>query len=72
MIRVPGAIILFSGTVVSIEERLRFAQEWTISMTDPVLGRTLQHTYRVELLATEVLNDGSATGDVARGAALTG
>jgi len=41
-------------------------------MTDPVLGRTLQHTYRVELLATEVLNDGSATGDVARGAALTG
>jgi len=41
-------------------------------MTDPVLGRSLEHTYQVELLAVEVLNDGSATGDVARGAALTG
>jgi hypothetical protein len=69
---VPGAIILFSGTVVSIEERLRFAEEWTITMTDPVLGRSLSHTYRVELLSVEVLNDGSATGDVAKGAALTG
>lgn len=72
VVEVPGAIILFSGTVVSIEERLRFAEQWTIRMTDPVLGRSLEHTYRVELLAVEVLNDGSATGDVARGAALTG
>jgi hypothetical protein len=72
VVHVPGAIILFSGTVVSIEERLRFAEEWTITMTDPVLGRSLSHTYRVELLSVEVLNDGSATGDVAKGAALTG
>jgi len=72
VVPVPGAIILFSGTVVSLEERLRFAEEWTLRMTDPVLGRTLEHTYRVEVLATEVLNDGSASGDVARGAALTG
>lgn len=72
VVPVPGAIILFSGTVVSLEERLRFGQEWTLRMTDPVLGRTLEHDYRVEVLATEVLNDGSASGDVARGVALTG
>lgn len=67
---VPGGVILFSGTVVSLEERLRFAEQWTLRMTDPVLDRRIEHTYRVTVLADEVLNDGSATGDVARGAAL--
>ena len=70
--KVPGAIILFSGTVVSIEEKLRFAESWTIKMIDPVLNRTIEHTYTVSVLAGEVLNDGSATGDIAKGEALTG
>ncbi len=67
VVHVPGAIVLFSGTVVTLEERLRFAEQWTIRMTDPVLGRALEHTYTVEVLASEVLNDGSHSGDVAKG-----
>jgi hypothetical protein len=69
---VDGAVILFSGTVVSIEETLRFAERWTITMTDPVLDRTIEHSYRVEVLAPEVLNDGSATRQVASAASLVG
>lgn len=69
---VDGAIILFSGTVVSLEEKLRFAESWTIRMIDPVLGRTLEHTYGVVVLAPEVLNDGSTGGDVASAADLVG
>jgi hypothetical protein len=72
VVRVPGANILFSGTVVSIGEKLRFAESWTIKMTDPVLNRVIEHTYTVDVLAREVLNDGSASGDVAKGEALTG
>jgi hypothetical protein len=41
-------------------------------MIDPVLNRTIEHTYTVSVLAGEVLNDGSSTGDIAKGAALTG
>lgn len=67
VVHVPGAIILFSGTVVTLEEKLRFAEKWTIRMSDPVLGREISHTYDIEVLATEVLNDGSASGDVAKG-----
>ena len=72
VVRVPGANILFSGTVVSIGEKLRFAESWTIKMTDPVLNRVIEHTYTVDVLAREVLNDGSASGDVAKGEARTG
>jgi hypothetical protein len=60
-----GAIAFLSGTVVSIEETLRFAEEWTLRLIDPVLDRTIEHTYRVEVLAGEVLNDGSVNGIVA-------
>jgi hypothetical protein len=67
VVPVPGAIILFSGTVVTLEEKLRFAEQWTLRMSDPVLGREIVHTYTVEVLAAEVLNDGSASGDVAKG-----
>jgi hypothetical protein len=72
VVRVAGPNILFSGTVVSIGEELRFAESWTIKMTDPILNRSIEHTYTVDVLGSEVLNDGSASGDVAKGAALTG
>lgn len=72
VVRVAGPNILFSGTVVSIGEELRFAESWTIKMTDPTLNRSIEHTYTVDVLGSEVLNDGSASGDVAKGAALTG
>jgi len=58
--------------VVSIEETLRFAQEWTIRLIDPVLDRVIEHTYRVDVLATEVLNDGSVDGGIVAGAAVAG
>jgi hypothetical protein len=67
VVHVPGAIVLFSGTVVTLEETLRFAEQWTLRMTDPVLNRELSFTYDIEVLANEVLNDGSASGDVAKG-----
>jgi hypothetical protein len=66
-----GAVAFLSGTVVSIEETLRFAEEWTLRLHDPVLGRTIEHTYRVQVLADEVLNDGSASGDIAKGETVT-
>jgi len=64
-----GAIAFLSGTVVSIEETLRFAEEWTIRLIDPVLDRIIEHTYRVEVLAREVLNDGSVDGGIVAGTA---
>jgi 4-hydroxyphenylacetate 3-monooxygenase len=72
VVPVPGALILFSGTVVSLDEQLRFGHEWSLRMHDPVLGRTITHDYHVTVLAGEVLNDGSATGAVAAGPALAG
>jgi hypothetical protein len=72
VVPVEGAVILFSGTVVSLEEKLRFAESWTIRMIDPVLDRTIEHTYTVTVLAPEVLNDGSASGDVAQANAIVG
>jgi hypothetical protein len=62
-----GALAFLSGTVVSIEETLRFAEEWTLRLHDPVLDRTIEHTYTVQVLAPEVLNDGSASGTIASG-----
>jgi hypothetical protein len=72
VVPVDGAFILFSGTVVSIGETLRFAESWSISMIDPVLDRRIDHTYTVTVLAPEVLNDGSASGEVATAATLVG
>ena len=72
VVAIEGALILFSGTVVTLEERLRFAERWTISMIDPVFDRRIDHTYDVTVLAGEVLNDGSASGEVASAASLVG
>jgi len=58
--------------VVSLEKKLRFAESWTITMIDPVLDRRLKHTYTVTVLASDVLNDGSASGEVASAASLVG
>jgi hypothetical protein len=69
---IDGPFILFSGTVVSLEKKLRFAESWTITMIDPVLDRRLEHTYTVTVLASDVLNDGSASGEVASAASLVG
>jgi hypothetical protein len=66
-----GAAAFLSGTVVSIEESLRFAEEWTLRLTDPVADRVIEHTYRVQVLADEIVDDGSTGGDIARGSVST-
>ena len=51
---VAGAKILFSGTVVSLAGELCFGRTFIMSLRDPVLGRTIEHTYRTVVLAEEV------------------
>ena len=51
---VAGAKILFSGTVVSLDGELCFGRTVTMSLRDPVLGRTIEHTYRTVVLSEEV------------------
>lgn len=68
----PGTTVLLSGTVVSLEERVRFGEAWTLRMSDPVLGREIVHSYTVTVLSEEILEDGSATGDVAKATSLVG
>lgn len=51
---VAGAKILFSGTVVTLDEELHFGRTFTMSLRDPILGRTLEHTYRTVVLSEEV------------------
>lgn len=50
-----GFLMLFSGTVVSIDGQLKYGREWTISMIDPVLERRIEHTYHVVVLDEEIL-----------------
>lgn len=50
-----GGMILFSGTVVSIDRQLSYAREWTICMIDPVLKRRIEHTYFITVLNEEIL-----------------
>jgi 4-hydroxyphenylacetate 3-monooxygenase len=50
-----GGMILFSGTVVSVDHQLNYGREWTLRMIDAVLGRQIEHTYRVVVLNDEIL-----------------
>lgn len=50
-----GGLILFSGTVVSVDHTLSYSREWTLRMIDPVLRRMIEHTYHVIVLNEEVL-----------------
>lgn len=51
----PGTLLL-CGTVVSRGDRIVYGDAWTIHLIDPVLGRTLEHRYRLEVLWREVQN----------------
>lgn len=53
-----GTIALFSGTVVSLGNEIIFGDSWTIRMIDPVLKRTIEHTYTVTVLNTEIIDNG--------------
>lgn len=51
---VDGVKVFFSGTVVSVDEKLNFGREWTLRMHDPVTGKSIEHTYTVSILADEL------------------
>jgi hypothetical protein len=54
IVEVPGVKVFFSGTVVSVNKKLDFGHVFRMQMIDPVLGRTIDHTYRVTQLADEI------------------
>lgn len=53
--RIPASAgdAFFSGTVATVDGQLRFAHEWRLRLTDPVLGRSIEHRYRVIDLSRE-------------------
>lgn len=42
--------VFFSGTINTVAETLIFADHYTIAMKDPVLSRTIEHSYEVIIL----------------------
>lgn len=51
----PGnGMVLFSGTVPSVDVKLDYADKWTIRLTDTVLNRKIEHTYAVVCLNKEI------------------
>ena len=51
---VPGTKVFYSGTVVSLDERLDFGRQWSLRMIDPVTGKTIRHDYTVSVLSEEI------------------
>ncbi|HET8614083.1 MAG TPA: DUF2848 family protein [Actinomycetales bacterium] len=49
-----GALLFLSGTVVTVDQKFHYDKEWTLIMHDPVLDRTIEHTYQVVVLADEI------------------
>ena len=49
--RGPGlprqGLLLFGGTIVSLDKRLGFGRRWEIALEDPVTGRCIRHGYDV-------------------------
>jgi len=66
-----GALVLFSGTVVTDDEKFRYCNEWTISLNDPVLNRRIVHTYTVVVLGDEIV-DSPGVDDMSNLPDLTG
>lgn len=51
-----AGVVLLSGTVVTEHETLERADEWRISLEDPVLNRKIEHTYTVEILQRQFID----------------
>ncbi len=47
--------VVFCGTSVSVSGRIRFGQTWRIGLSDPVLGRTIDHEYEVVSVFEDIL-----------------
>jgi hypothetical protein len=54
IVEVPGTRVFFSGTVVSVGAKLNFGRVFNMRMIDPVANKTIEHTYRVTVLADEI------------------
>lgn len=52
---VQGGMVLFSGTVVTVDHTLSYSRDWVIRLVDPVLGLRLEHQYRVTVLSEEII-----------------
>jgi 4-hydroxyphenylacetate 3-monooxygenase len=46
--------VVFCGSYVSIDGKLRFGPEWTVRLLDPVLGRKIEHSYQIRLLMEDI------------------
>ncbi|MDP9821862.1 DUF2848 family protein [Nocardioides massiliensis] len=46
--------VLFAGTIVALDGKLDYGQEWSFRLHDPVLDREIRHTYRLEFLMDEM------------------
>jgi 4-hydroxyphenylacetate 3-monooxygenase len=49
--RAPGLperdLVVFCGTIVSVDKRLGFGRDWRFEIDDPTAGRAIDHHYRV-------------------------
>ena len=59
--------VVFCGTYVSVTGELGFGSRWSFGLSDPVLGRQIEHAYEVSELLPEV-HDGFRVPLVAGGA----
>jgi hypothetical protein len=48
--------VFVSGTVVSLGHQLIYGDTWELALHDPVLERTISHTYDVVVLGAEITN----------------
>ncbi|MDQ6524027.1 DUF2848 family protein [Nocardioides sp. LHD-245] len=48
--------VLYAGTIVALDGRLDYGQEWSFRLYDPVLDREITHTYRLEQLMAEMVD----------------
>lgn len=46
--------VFVSGTVVSLGHQLIYGDTWELALQDPVLNRTIRHTYAVTVLGSEI------------------
>ena len=46
----PTGVVLFGGTIVSVDKRLGFGERWSFELADPGKRRRIRHDYRVEQL----------------------
>lgn len=49
-----GGVVLFAGTIVALGGQLKFGEQWSFRLHDPVLDREIHHAYDVVELMPEV------------------